>query len=252
LQATQDRLLAELGRLHDFAGFESAFTAARRAGFDNLNADLMYGLPGQTIADWRESVKRLSDLEPEHISAYALTVEERTAFGRHGVVPDDDLQADMYDWAADFLESLGFAHYEISNFARPGRECRHNLKYWTSRPYIGVGVSAASCDARGVRRQNAPDLTAYLSAVESGRPCVVSEECLPEPEKVGETLMLSLRLKDGIVPGPRGEELYGDCLNRYAGLGFLHRDPATQAYRPTRLGWRLSNRLFEDLLSPAV
>jgi oxygen-independent coproporphyrinogen-3 oxidase len=249
LQASQDELLQRLGRLHDFARFRQVFHEARKAGFDNLNVDLMYGLPGQTLTHWQETLEKVFKLSPEHISAYALTVEEETVFARRRVETDDDLQADMYERAADLLTSAGYVHYEISNFARPGRECRHNLRYWRNLPCLGVGVSAAGYED-GVRRKNTEDIGGYIAAMEQGRSAVVEEERLSETERVGEDLMLSLRLKEGAEPAPLARELYGDVLERFRSLGFINQDPRSLRWIPTRMGWRLSNQLFSELLSP--
>lgn len=249
LQATQDRLLKALNRVHDFARFETVFRQARAAGFDNLNVDLMYGLPGQTIEDWRDTLSCVLESGPEHISAYALSVEEDTVLDRTGVTADDDLQADMYEEAASVLESAGYVHYEISNFAKPGRECRHNLRYWRNQPTLGAGVSAAWFDGR-VRRQNTDSLDDYLQAVEAGRSPVVEEAALAEPERVGEDLMLALRLKEGVAPAPQARLLYGSVLHRFRNLGFLTENNGH--FRPTRQGWRLSNQLFQELLSPVA
>jgi oxygen-independent coproporphyrinogen III oxidase len=247
LQAFQDKHLAGLGRLHDAARFERSWRDARAAGFKNLNLDLMYGLPGQTFAEWEESLDRALRLAPEHLSAYALTVEEKTAFGHHGVETDDDLQADMYEALADRFEGAGYVHYEISNFAKPGRECRHNFKYWRNEECLGAGVSAAWY-REGVRRKNTENLTAYMEAIEAGRSPVIEETCLPEPDQVGEDLMLGLRTKDGATLSERALDLYGDKLRRHAVDGLILMECGH--VRPTRRGWLLSNRLFRDLLSP--
>jgi oxygen-independent coproporphyrinogen-3 oxidase len=210
----------------------------------------MYGLPGQTLADWRETLARVLELQPEHVSAYALSVEDGTAFDRQGVSTDDDLQADMYEAAAEELEAAGYRHYEISNFARPGRECRHNLRYWRNQDCLGAGVSAAYY-VDGVRRKNTASITDYIAAVESGRRPVVEEDRLSEPERVGEDLMLRLRLREGARPDRRARDLYGPVLDRYRALGFLTQDTSSGRLQPTRLGWRLSNQLFRELLTPA-
>jgi oxygen-independent coproporphyrinogen-3 oxidase len=250
LQAAQDHHLKSLGRLHDWNTFAGAFRLAREAGFDNLNVDLMFGLPGQTPAEWRQSLDRVAALDPEHISAYALTVEERTAFSHAGVETDGDIQADLYETASDMLTAAGYRHYEISNFARPGRECRHNLRYWRNADCPGLGVSAAWHE-NGVRYKNTDNLTDYMDAVEGGRRPVLEETRLPDGERRGENLMLGLRLAEGVSPDQEDIVLYGAVLEKYAGLGFLTRD-AEGRYRPTLKGWLLSNRLFSELLSPGA
>ncbi|MBK9430715.1 MAG: hypothetical protein IPN65_09615, partial [Elusimicrobia bacterium] len=139
LQTTEDPLLKALGRSHDLRTFHGAYRAARDVGFGNLNIDLMYGLPGQTRTGWMDTVKRVIDLAPEHVSAYALTVQEETYFHRSGVVPDDDLQADMYEEAADALIAAGFGHYEISNFAKPGGNAATTCATGATRTAWGRG-----------------------------------------------------------------------------------------------------------------
>jgi oxygen-independent coproporphyrinogen-3 oxidase len=250
LQASQDRLLRGLGRLHDFDRFLRAWADARAAGFDNLNLDLMYGLPGQTREDWRETLRRVLDLRPEHLSAYALKVEHGSAYGRQGLEVDDDLEADLYEEAVGLLAAAGYRHYEISNFALPGRECRHNLRYWHNASTIGVGLSAAGFDGRH-RRVNAKAMDDYLAAVEGGRSPVAEESTLTPEERVGEDLMLALRLADGVRPDETARRLYGPVLDRFTALGFLTRHPDGRL-TPTLKGWLLSNRLFQELLSPAV
>ncbi|MBK6880015.1 MAG: coproporphyrinogen III oxidase family protein [Elusimicrobia bacterium] len=213
LQTTEDPLLKALGRSHDLRTFHGAYRAARDVGFGNLNIDLMYGLPGQTRTGWMDTVKRVIDLAPEHVSAYALTVQEETYFHRSGVVPDDDLQADMYEEAADALIAAGFGHYEISNFAKPGRECRHNLRYWRNQDCLGAGVSAARYDGR-TRRTNTDNLSVYLLAMEGGQTPVVEETALTEAERLGEDLMLGLRLAEGVAPSAAAARLYGASWRR--------------------------------------
>lgn len=246
-QAAQPRLLKSLGRLHDLERFLQAFRDARAAGFDNLNIDLMFGLPGQTIADWRETLQLVSDLDPEHISAYALKVEEDTIFDRRGVSTDDDLQADMYDSAADFLESKGYVHYEISNFSKPGRECLHNLRYWRNQSYVGVGVGAAGYE-NGRRYKNTEDLGEYLHAMEQDSSPVMEEESLAADARVGEDLMLALRLREGARVSAEARRLYGPTLDRFQSMGFLSFNPANETLTATRRGWLLSNQLFQELV----
>ncbi|MBK8423367.1 MAG: radical SAM family heme chaperone HemW [Elusimicrobia bacterium] len=247
LQTTEDPLLKALGRSHDLRTFHGAYRAARDVGFGNLNIDLMYGLPGQTRTGWMDTVKRVIDLAPEHVSAYALTVQEETYFHRSGVVPDDDLQADMYEEAADALIAAGFGHYEISNFAKPGRECRHNLRYWRNQDCLGAGVSAARYDGR-TRRTNTDNLSVYLLAMEGGQTPVVEETALTEAERLGEDLMLGLRLAEGVAPSAAAARLYGAALEEALAEGLLRKEGGR--YFPSRKGWRLSNALFVKLLAP--
>ncbi|MBL0059556.1 MAG: radical SAM family heme chaperone HemW [Elusimicrobia bacterium] len=245
LQSDEPSLLAALGRTHSWEDFQHVFRAARAAGFSNLNADLMFGLPGQTRAGWARTLGRVLELEPDHVSTYGLQVEESTYFHRSGVQADDDLQADMYEDAANALETAGFIHYEISNFARPGFECRHNLRYWRNQPCLGAGVSAAWYDGT-TRRTNTEDLTAYMESVEKNGVYDAEAVQLGPDQREGENLMLALRLKEGVVPSAEALSLYGHVLYRSVREGLLLKEG--DRYGPTRLGWRLSNRIFVDLL----
>ena len=155
VQSTDDGELRTIGRVHTFAQAEAAVEAVRRGKIGNLSLDLIYGLPGQSLESWQSTVEKILALEPEHLSCYGLKVEEGTPlWQRQGELelPDDDLQADMYLWAAQRLTAAGYEHYEISNFAKPGRQSRHNMKYWTLQPYAGFGPGAHS-DFGDVRQE---------------------------------------------------------------------------------------------------
>jgi oxygen-independent coproporphyrinogen-3 oxidase len=169
VQSYDDRLLALLGRIHNADQADASVRDARAAGFQNLNLDLMLGLPRQTLGDWQASVRRALDLAPQHLSLYALTVEQGTPLAaqiERGALPapDDDLAAEMYEWAAGALARAGYDHYEISNWALPGYACRHNLVYWRNEPYLGLGAGAHSWFG-GWRRANLRDPGAYIRAL---------------------------------------------------------------------------------------
>lgn len=247
LQSDDPGLLAQLGRTHGWEDFCSAFETARRYRFHSINVDLMFGLPGQTVSGWASTLRRVADLGPEHISTYGLQVEEHTYFHRSGVQADDDRQAEMYEMAADLLESAGYSHYEISNFAKPGFECRHNLRYWRNQTCLGVGVSAAGYD--GARRKtNTDNLTDYMTSVETHGVAIHETAELTPDQREGENMMLALRLKEGVLPSSLGLALYGEALKKHAKEGLLIHEGGR--FRPTRKGWRLSNRIFVDLLDP--
>jgi oxygen-independent coproporphyrinogen-3 oxidase len=246
LQSDDPALLTSLGRTHTYEDLVRVMGNARSQGFQNRNVDLMYGLPGQTVEGWINTLRRVLEMNPEHLSAYALQVEESTYYHRSGVQSDDDLQADMYETAADILESAGYRHYEISNFARPGFDCRHNLRYWRNQECLGAGVSAARYDG-AQRYTNTDDLTSYMDSVlMDGRPRQETVSLSPD-EREGENIMLGLRLQEGVCPSPRGQVLFGKVLDRSVRDGLLVREG--DRYRPTRRGWRLSNQIFVDLLS---
>ncbi len=200
VQSADDAQLRQLGRPHTFAQAEAAVSAARLAKLKNLSLDLIYGLPGQSMARWQRTVEQAARLEPEHLSCYGLKVEEGTPLwemqGRLEL-PDDDLQADMYLWCVERLAQLGYAQYEISNFAKPGYESRHNLKYWTLGEYAGFGPGAHS-DLGGVRYAYIRDLGAYCLGVEAGGNVVESSEVIPSRERDMEYIMLGLRTVRGI------------------------------------------------------
>lgn len=248
LQTTEERLLGLIGRTHDLSTFYRAYEIARGAGFSNINVDLIYGFPTQTFESWKNTVEDILKLNPEHISAYALTVEEGTVFGRQRVSVDPDLQAQMYLWVHERLTSSGYSHYEISNFAKPGRECRHNLLYWEDGDYLGVGCSAAS-SLSGVRRQNDPTLDGYLHRMERDRTAAVNREQLEGIPKILERLILRLRLARGVrLPFPK-QELFDSTLQKFTEYGFLEADE--RRLIPTVRGWLLSNQLFTNLMLAA-
>ena len=208
-QAFQDHLLARLGRNHSAAAIAPAFQAARSAGFDNLCADLMFGLPDQTLTDWQGSLDAMCALAPDHITAYALTVEAGTPFGvleRAGKLqrPGDDTVATMYAIGHDRLTAAGYEHYEISSYARPGRRSVHNSLYWTLGAYLGVGVSASSfrplTSGEGWRFSNPRSLGTYLRQVSAHTGAVppAQLELRTSRQIEDEALWLALRMSDGV------------------------------------------------------
>lgn len=239
VQSFSDAELRALGRLHTADEAQAFYLTARRAGFENIGMDLMYGIPGQTPASLKETLRRMIALAPEHISAYSLQVEEGTPFyDRRETLglPSDDENADLYDMVTRELTSAGYRHYEISNYAKPGYESRHNLRYWRMSPYIGVGVAAYSY-FEGVRYGHDRDLAAYLADDFSRRPAA-------EPRGEGDTeeeyIMLALRLADGIDD---------EDFRRAFGVTFTERYGARMAPLAARglavetgHGWALTDR----------
>ena len=200
VQSADDEQLKILGRPHTFAQAEEAAAAARRAKIKNLSLDLIYGLPGQTLESWKETLEKAAALSPEHLSCYGLKVEEGTPL-RDMLetldLPDDDAQADMYLWTVERLGELGYRQYEVSNFAKPGYESRHNLKYWTLGEYAGFGPGAHS-DLGDVRYAYIRDLDAYCLGVEAQGDILSENERIPPRERDVEYLMLGLRLAKGV------------------------------------------------------
>ncbi|MGQ0668491.1 MAG: radical SAM family heme chaperone HemW [Actinomycetota bacterium] len=234
-------VLAALERLHSPDSVRRAFAAARAAGYANVNLDLIYGANGETLASWRRTVEKAIDLAPEHISAYALTIEPATPLGRKveaGIVPppDPDLEADMFLLASETLAAAGYRHYEVSNWAKPGFECRHNLGYWQRRPYLGLGAGAHSF-RDGRRWWNLRPPGAYLEAVEGGALPIGGEERLSADEDYLEEVFLRLRTFEGI-PASLVEP---DVAGRYLEEGLLARRNGDLV--PTERGMLLLNEL---------
>jgi oxygen-independent coproporphyrinogen-3 oxidase len=203
VQSFNDADLKTLGRWHSAADAEAAYSAARRAGFTNVNLDVIFSIPGAPRQHWQATVHRLLALAPEHISTYALTIEEGTRFARRhhqgrltSVSEEDDAWA--YAWGMETLAAAGYEHYEVSNFARPGRRSRHNWGYWHGADYLGVGLSAHSL-LNGQRHWNRRALQAFLTAVEAGSmPCEGAEQLDPVAVR-HERLWLQLRTCEGIT-----------------------------------------------------
>ena len=202
MQSACDQELQGIGRVHTMAQVRQAVEAARKAKFDNLSLDLIYGLPGQTRQRWMENLAAAVDLAPEHLSCYGLKVEEGTPlYARRDTadLPDDEAQADMYLDTVDYLLRHGYRQYEISNFARTGRESRHNLKYWTLGEYAGFGPGAHS-DFGGVRYAYEKDLAGYIRGVREGTPMLSENDRIPPMDRDTEWLMLGLRTVRGLDP----------------------------------------------------
>lgn len=239
VQAADDAMLRRIGRVHTWEQVLSAVAAARMAKLENLSLDLIYGLPGQTLADWQKTLTAAAALEPKHLSCYGLKVEPGTPLWqqRHSAaLPDDDAQADMYLWTVDYLAKQGYAQYEISNFARPGFESRHNLKYWQLEEYAGFGPGAHS-DLGGVRFAYERDLDAYIA----GELRLSEMERIPPLDRDLEYIMLSLRTVQGIDSGYFERQFrqkfrpMEELLTRYEANGLAAR---------TERGWHLTPRGF--------
>lgn len=244
-QARQDALLETLGRVHRWEDVEHSVRAARAVGFQNINIDLMFGLPGQTPPDFRETLSAALALSPEHVSAYSLIVEEGTPFfDRYGsrpeLLPGEDALCEMADDALWMLEDAGLPRYEISNYAKPGLECRHNLGYWLRRDYLGVGCAAHSL-IQNHRWANARTIDGYLRGERD------EESEVTDGEARFERLMLGLRLVEGI---PWGEQAlydqFKDKLKRLRDRGLMEWDD--ERVWLTRRGLDLQNRVMVELM----
>jgi oxygen-independent coproporphyrinogen III oxidase len=204
VQSLNDGMLERLGRRHTADQARAAFRAARRAGFDNVNLDFMLGLPDLDLSEWRRTLDGAIDLDPEHLSCYILTVDERVPMGRDVAsgrltLPDDDAVAEQYLLTQERLAGAGYQQYEISNWARPGRVCRHNLTYWRDGPYVGVGAGAVGWHD-GIRAKNTPSPRRYMASIKTGRVEHVEEERPDLETQMRDQLSLALRLREGLDP----------------------------------------------------
>lgn len=244
LQSAHAEELRALGRLHDFNRFADTLRAARQAGFANISADVMLGIPHQTAASLSETLKRLCALEPDHVSAYALTVEEGTPFGKRGAsaldLPDEETVREMYLGTVDLLRNFGLEQYEISNFARQGYESRHNLKYWTLGEYLGLGPAAYS-DFAGERFGNSRDIEGYLH----GEVITAERERLSTQARQSERIMLGLRLTRGLSAAALGADAVV-FLERLIPHGLVRKDGGRYALTPS--GFLISNAILSELV----
>ena len=252
-QSVHDEELKRLGRIHTFAEFQESFALARDAGFANINVDLMSGLPEQSEEKWEESLRTIAELSPEHISAYSLIVEPGTPFAEQKLdLPDEDTEREMYARTAEILAEYGFFQYEISNYAKPGFACRHNIGYWKRTDYLGFGPSAASLF--GNRRwTNTADRSLYLKACGALEKIREDEEILSQQDAMEEFMFLGLRMTQGISTAEFEEQfgkeihaVYGGVLKKYEAMHLLQEHSGRLAL--TRDGISVSNVILADFL----
>lgn len=253
LQSAHNGELKALGRIHTWEEFLEGYDLARQAGFENINVDLMSGIPGQTLDSWQKTLSRVLELAPEHISAYSLIVEEGTPFAQRRLnLPNEEEERRMYEVTAKMLGSRGYRQYEISNYALPEKECAHNMGYWKRHDYLGFGLGAASL-FENQRWNNTDSMEEYLEQSAHPEEIQVCRETLSVREQMEETMFLGLRMTEGIEIkrfqeefGISVEEVYGDALRRLEGLGLLQADRG-RIYL-TRKGISLSNQVFVEFL----
>lgn len=277
LQSMNDEELKYLGRIHTAKQFAENYQAARRVGFENINIDLMSALPGQTTASWLDTLNKAAAFEPEHLSAYSLIIEEETPFwdlygddrsgeadmdgiiadgggGQQGkaailTLPDEDSERQMYHLTKRSLAEKGYERYEISNYARKGFECRHNLIYWQRKDYLGLGLGAASMV--GNRRfSNVSDMTSYMHDWS-----YCQEEILDRKAQIEETMFLGLRCTAGVSDrmftekfGQSMMDIYGDIIRKYLSEGFLIYNPSDGRLAFSEAGTDVSNWILSDFL----
>ena len=245
IQSWDDELLKLLGREHSCQQAEQSFHLLRAAGFSNINVDLMFGLPHQTIEQWKLTLEKTIALEPDHISAYCLTYEEDTEFflrhARGELLQDANADAAFFETAMAILENAGYEHYEISNYSRPGFASAHNRAYWLGKDYLGIGPSAFS--TIGIQRwQNVCDYRSYAERVLSGQSLKGFSETLTNEMKQTERIALSLRMREGIA----GSELEHEKTDELVSLGLVQTSNGNLTL--TRKGKSLADSVAEALL----
>ena len=250
VQSADDDQLRSIGRIHTFAQVQEAVAEIRAGGIENLSLDLIYGLPGQTMESWQDTLEKVAALEPQHLSCYGLKVEEGTPlWDRQEALelPDDDTQADMYLWTAKRLTELGYGHYEISNFARPGMDSRHNMRYWQLLPYAGFGPGAHS-DFGDVRYAFVRNLDSYCTGVEQGGDILAEREEIAPRDRDLEYLMLGLRTAHGVEKSEFENRFrlpfspIEKVLERFSASG--HTAQTNGRWHLTAEGWLVSNAII--------
>lgn len=261
LQSCNDNELKALGRIHNFKTFEEMFWAARQAGFDNINVDLMSSIPEQTEESFIRSLKRVVELNPEHISVYSLIVEEGTPFYEMNLnLPDEDTERQIYYKTGKILKENGYGQYEISNYSKHGRECRHNIRYWQCDEYIGFGVAAASC-LDNVRWKNTENINKYLEYMQKAswfedlrkEDFYSEKEVLTPEEQCAEFMFMGLRMNNGVSEeifrrrfGYIPEERYGEVIAKHIQNGLLEKKD--KCIRLTDKGRDVCNYVMADFL----
>lgn len=257
LQAKQDNLLKGLGRIHNYKTFKENFLLAKKVGFNNINVDLMFGLPNQRLNEWEETLREVISLEPAHISAYSLIIEEGTAFynlyeNDKLKLPTEEEERKMYHLAKKILEENGFNQYEISNYAKEGKECRHNLAYWNMDNWIGVGSAAASY-INGKRIKNISSVEKYINSINEKGEAVEEIINNSKNDNMEEFMFMGLRKINGIDENEFKKrfsmninDVYGEILNKYIGEGLLIRESGRIFL--SEKGIEISNIIMADFL----
>ena len=257
LQAMQDDTLKQLGRIHSVAEFLQSYQLTREGGFENINIDLIFALPDQTMEAWHHTLKEVIALEPAHISAYNLVMEEATPFYEWWQagelhLPTEDTEADMFQYTIDTLTAHGYDHYEICNFAKPNHLARHNLVYWNNQPCIGIGVGACGY-INGVRYTNIRGIAPYIRKLSQRHKPISDTEHMTGHAEKAETLMLALRKREGISLeayrnrfGEAIEVGFESILKKWLDLQLLERTPTH--LRLTPRGLFLANEVFIELM----
>lgn len=258
LQTTQNNHLKYIGRIHSYEEFEKNYKEALKEGFKNINVDLMYGLPNQTFEDWKESLEKITNLNPTHISAYSLILEEGTELynmyqRKEFELMDEDTDIDMYEYTINYLNSKGYKQYEISNYAKEGFECEHNILYWKCEHYIGLGPGASGY-VGNIRYSNLCDLNEYHEMIEKNEKPIDNKEILSKQDSIEEKIFMGLRMNEGIK--------FDDFKNKFD-INFLEvyknqlRDLSEkrlisineESMRLTQKGREISNSVFIEFMN---
>jgi len=257
LQACQDKLLKSLGRIHTFEDFLSSVELARKYKFDNLNADIIFGIPDQTFEQWQETVARIISLDLDHVSCYSLIIEEDTVYGnmkKEGTIKeaDDELDRKMYHYAVESFNAAGLYQYEISNFAKPHLRCRHNMNYWRRGEYLGVGAGAHS-HYNGRRFANTQDIALYIGGVNSRKLVLSEDNYLSREDRLEESIFLGLRLNEGIDISELSKEYGTDLesrinskLHKFISQNLIERNG--NVIRLTEKGMDFANAIIVELI----
>ena len=261
LQSTSNEELKLLGRIHSFEEFVKNYNLARKCGFQNINVDLISAIPGQTVESWKKTLCDVLELQPEHLSAYSLIIEEGTPFAKlygegcekESMLPDEEAERQMYHITDSILQKAGYHRYEISNYAKAGYECRHNLGYWERVPYLGIGLGAASLTTDNVRYHNVTNLKTYIEHSADLKFIQTDVEELSVKETMEEVIFLGMRKMEGVsilefetIFGKNLRECYGDNLDKMISQRLIEEK---QGYlRLTKAGIDVSNQVFAEIL----
>ncbi|MGM9979203.1 MAG: radical SAM family heme chaperone HemW [Clostridium sp.] len=257
LQSTSNEILKKIGRIHTYEEFKENYILARKIGFQNINIDMMFGLPNQSLNIWLESLKEVVELNPEHISSYSLIIEEGTPF--YSLydkdlldLPSEEEEREMYEKGRDFLESKGYNQYEISNYAKDNKECFHNKIYWECKEYIGVGVSSSSY-IDGKRIKNIDNIKEYIKNINENNSIIDEELENTEKDKIEEFMFMGLRMIKGIEEkefenrfGKKVDELYKEIIEKHIKNGLLIRKDGRIFL--SKKGIELSNIVMSDMI----
>lgn len=256
-QSFDDLFLKKIGRIHNTQDIIDSYYLAQEKGFDNINIDIMFALPGQTTKDLQITLKKAVFLKPDHLSLYNLTIKSGTEYYKKYKrgklkLPTEDEEYDMYNWAINYLEESGFEHYEIANFARPYKRSMHNLIYWQNKPYLGIGAGAYSF-IKGYRYMNYENPARYTKEIMSGKLPVDNGEKLSLRKRMIETIILGLRTKDGVGYkkyktrfGVNLNDIFSKQVNKLVNLGLLQKDDFK--IKLTKRGIFLANTVFREFV----